>query len=479
MLHFFVQRKNKNVEQQLNELDEQDKQLDKDITEKRNSNENFKIIQDINQDKEDHLKSNQHFQKKESIELKQIKTTQNNDFYQTERTSNQTQKESIIYNSQKQNDYQNQTENDHLLAQILHQELNQIPINQQRDNLQICDFEMQKRSKENQLRRNEVNLTEKEKNFLKKQQYELEMYNKQKEQNKNDFDLVEVNEEFINNIFNKQYPNNQQILDKIHKEKQIKNENQALQLQRRSQKQIIEQQKQQQQQLNNKQQLQSNKQQFIANYVSPNEKKPNQISSNSDFQNLLKEVEGVKYCDLCGEYQRQSQMESHNEKCKMANVICEFCNRQFPRYIINDHTIDCLRKEEFKLLDLYQRAFAEDGLQVNRTHQIFFGSRDYMRKQFNQQTFEQQKEIEKLIVQNQRKIKKSYQNKVSRSEYYADVKYVKDPQSSQAEDCCICFVTFVEKETLGMLPCAHKFHTSCIDSWIKVKKLCPLCKRSF
>ncbi|KAL4501585.1 hypothetical protein ABPG72_018636 [Tetrahymena utriculariae] len=452
--------------------------MGKDSTEQRNLDQNIQIFQDINQDKRDHLTINQNFQNSESNQLKQIQKTQDNGFDQAERYSFKTKEEPNKYYNQEGKHNYNQTENDYLLAQILYQEINQVPQNQQKDDLQIQGFERQKSTLQNQFGKTEVKLTEKENNFLKKQQQELETYNKQKEQSKNDFDLIEVNEEFINNIFNKQYPNNKQIVDKINKEKKSKNENQALQLQRRSQKQILEQQKQQQQQ-SFKQQQQSNQQQSLANYVSPNEKRPNQVSSNSDFQNLLKEVEGVKYCDLCGEYQRQSQIESHNNKCRMANVLCEFCNQQFPRYIISNHTIDCLRKEEFKLLDLYQRAFAEDGLQVNRTHQIFFGSRDYMRKQFNQQTFEQQKEIEKLIVQNQKKIKKSYQNKVSRSEYYADVKYVKDPQLSQAEDCCICFVTFVEKETLGMLPCAHKFHTNCIDNWIKVKKLCPLCKRSF
>ncbi|KAL4482322.1 hypothetical protein ABPG73_012782 [Tetrahymena malaccensis] len=476
------QRKNKKDQQQFNEQEGQGKYTGKDTAEQRNLDHEFKAIQDINQDKEDPFKQNQFFQKSESKELKQIQKKQDVDLKQAERTSCQREEESNkCYNKQGNNNY-NQTENDHILAQLLFQEINQGPLCQKRNDQQFYEYERQKSTKENQFRNAEVSLTEKEKNFLKKQQQELEMFNKQKEQNKDEFDLVEVNEEFINNIFNKQYPNNQQILDKINKEKQQKNENPALELQRRSQKQILEQQKYQQQQIQ-KQQLQQKQkqlqQQSLTNYVSPNEKRSNQASQKSDFQNLLKEVEGVQYCNLCGEYQRQSLMESHNNKCRMSYVQCEFCNRQFPRYSISDHTVDCLRKEEFKLLDLYQRTFAQDGLQVNRTHQIFFGSRDYMRQQFNQQTFEQQKEIEKLIVQNQKKIKKSYQNNVSRSEYYADVKYVKDPQSSQAEDCCICFVTFIEKETLGMLPCAHKFHTNCIDSWIKVKKLCPLCKRTF
>jgi len=46
-----------------------------------------------------------------------------------------------------------------------------------------------------------------------------------------------------------------------------------------------------------------------------------------------------------------------------------------------------------------------------------------------------------------------------------------------ADQCAICF----EKQEVGQrcacLPCGHRFHTSCIRSWIVTSATCPLCKR--
>lgn len=47
-----------------------------------------------------------------------------------------------------------------------------------------------------------------------------------------------------------------------------------------------------------------------------------------------------------------------------------------------------------------------------------------------------------------------------------------------AEDavCCICLSKFSNNEDLRELPCAHVFHMECIDKWLKINALCPLCK---
>lgn len=47
-----------------------------------------------------------------------------------------------------------------------------------------------------------------------------------------------------------------------------------------------------------------------------------------------------------------------------------------------------------------------------------------------------------------------------------------------AEDaiCCICLSKFSNNDDLRELPCAHVFHMECVDKWLQINALCPLCK---
>lgn len=47
-----------------------------------------------------------------------------------------------------------------------------------------------------------------------------------------------------------------------------------------------------------------------------------------------------------------------------------------------------------------------------------------------------------------------------------------------AEDaaCCICLANYGDGEELRELPCTHFFHMECVDKWLKINALCPLCK---
>nr|XP_018675530.1 PREDICTED: E3 ubiquitin-protein ligase At1g63170-like [Musa acuminata subsp. malaccensis] len=42
--------------------------------------------------------------------------------------------------------------------------------------------------------------------------------------------------------------------------------------------------------------------------------------------------------------------------------------------------------------------------------------------------------------------------------------------------CCICLAKYVDNEELRELPCSHVFHKECVDKWLKINALCPLCK---
>ncbi|KAL5975187.1 hypothetical protein ACLOJK_031866 [Asimina triloba] len=47
-----------------------------------------------------------------------------------------------------------------------------------------------------------------------------------------------------------------------------------------------------------------------------------------------------------------------------------------------------------------------------------------------------------------------------------------------AEDavCCICLARYADNDELRELPCSHFFHMECVDKWLKINALCPLCK---
>jgi len=46
------------------------------------------------------------------------------------------------------------------------------------------------------------------------------------------------------------------------------------------------------------------------------------------------------------------------------------------------------------------------------------------------------------------------------------------------DQCAICFESQVVGQRCACLPCGHRFHTSCIRSWVVTSATCPLCKRN-
>jgi hypothetical protein len=42
--------------------------------------------------------------------------------------------------------------------------------------------------------------------------------------------------------------------------------------------------------------------------------------------------------------------------------------------------------------------------------------------------------------------------------------------------CCICLAKYANNDELRELVCTHFFHKDCVDKWLKINALCPLCK---
>ncbi|RDX95368.1 putative E3 ubiquitin-protein ligase RHY1A, partial [Mucuna pruriens] len=50
-------------------------------------------------------------------------------------------------------------------------------------------------------------------------------------------------------------------------------------------------------------------------------------------------------------------------------------------------------------------------------------------------------------------------------------------ESRALQDCGICLESFTDGDELIRLPCGHKFHSLCLDPWIRCCGDCPYCRR--
>ncbi|XP_025805506.1 E3 ubiquitin-protein ligase RING1-like [Panicum hallii] len=47
---------------------------------------------------------------------------------------------------------------------------------------------------------------------------------------------------------------------------------------------------------------------------------------------------------------------------------------------------------------------------------------------------------------------------------------------TRGKECAVCLEAYEAGDTLRTMPCAHGFHESCIFEWLRVSRLCPLCR---
>ncbi|QCE13158.1 nucleolysin TIA-1/TIAR [Vigna unguiculata] len=56
-------------------------------------------------------------------------------------------------------------------------------------------------------------------------------------------------------------------------------------------------------------------------------------------------------------------------------------------------------------------------------------------------------------------------------------RYRKNEVLVKESECLVCLGEFQQEENLRLLPkCSHAFHVSCIDTWLRSHKTCPLCR---
>ncbi|OIW12753.1 hypothetical protein TanjilG_24686 [Lupinus angustifolius] len=48
-------------------------------------------------------------------------------------------------------------------------------------------------------------------------------------------------------------------------------------------------------------------------------------------------------------------------------------------------------------------------------------------------------------------------------------------QHGSNDSCVICRVDYEDGESLTVLSCKHLYHPECINNWLKINKVCPVC----
>ncbi|KAK4757970.1 hypothetical protein SAY87_019271 [Trapa incisa] len=50
-------------------------------------------------------------------------------------------------------------------------------------------------------------------------------------------------------------------------------------------------------------------------------------------------------------------------------------------------------------------------------------------------------------------------------------------QHGSSDNCVICRLDYEDGETLTILTCKHTYHSECINNWLKINKVCPVCSK--
>lgn len=51
--------------------------------------------------------------------------------------------------------------------------------------------------------------------------------------------------------------------------------------------------------------------------------------------------------------------------------------------------------------------------------------------------------------------------------------------AAEEKECVVCWAGYEVGASVCELRCAHIFHRACIQKWMAVKRLCPLCRTAF
>jgi len=55
-------------------------------------------------------------------------------------------------------------------------------------------------------------------------------------------------------------------------------------------------------------------------------------------------------------------------------------------------------------------------------------------------------------------------------------RYASEGSDTDQTVCVVCMSDFETRQVVRVLPCAHEFHSKCVDKWLKTNRTCPICR---
>jgi len=68
------------------------------------------------------------------------------------------------------------------------------------------------------------------------------------------------------------------------------------------------------------------------------------------------------------------------------------------------------------------------------------------------------------------------ENTINNEQYYNNYISYKLEKTDQKFECVICLENICNSEYVSLTTCFHMYHTNCLNDWLKISSVCPLCE---
>jgi hypothetical protein len=99
---------------------------------------------------------------------------------------------------------------------------------------------------------------------------------------------------------------------------------------------------------------------------------------------------------------------------------------------------------------------------------------DLMMRDFTSADYELLQRLDDDIESNKKR--KAAEHEISRLPHFTLTPKDVSCLSNENKTCAICLEPFEVKEVVKIVPCLHRYHLKCIDTWLREHAICPICK---